>query len=74
MEEPLLKLIYNDRLSDDTIGPHMSYINYSRGPGYLTPLMNAIYNKSQSAALVLLKHNADPTIRIVRKKVIHAYT
>ena len=63
--DTLLQLICQNKLSDDNIVPHLNVINYSKGDGFFTPLMNAIYHDKREAALVLLKKKADPAIRIV---------
>ncbi len=63
--ETLLRLIYDNKLNEDSIVPHINVINYSKGDGYFTPLMNAIYHGKREAALTLLNNQADPAIRVV---------
>ncbi len=63
--DTLLRLIYENKLSDDNIVPHLNVINYLKGDCHFTPLMNAVYHGKREAALVLLKNKADPAIPIV---------
>ena len=77
--EDLLTLIFNGMLSEENLrrDKHHILVNATNGPGYLTPLMNAIHsaavwkNKDEEKferyllqIQVLLNHGADPKHRV----------